>query len=356
MDNRFQYVCLNARIIKNEPALMAQNLEHENLCRKDDEERIISAIKPIAHGNPCENLFVHGPAGSGKTTMLKHVLDQLKNYNRKVLCLYVNCWYHSTSMAIYTKIADALGEPVSRRGRATDEIFDRIIELMKYQKTPVMLVLDEIDGLMCRDDTRVLHNITRIAPEEALFGLIGISNDKNILSRVHTKTRDQLRFTPFEINGYNKEQLFNLLKARAEIGLIEDSYSDEILGRVAELAYDNNGNGKFALEILWKSAKHAESKGNTILSLEDIEDVHSLVNAKEPALREEELLILDILKGGQKTSSELYWLFQKKLWISRRQICNYVVGLERKGVIETRLIQRGNNPGFKLIKIKDGGV
>ncbi|MBI5227183.1 AAA family ATPase [Candidatus Micrarchaeota archaeon] len=356
MDNRFQYACLNGRIIKNETALMAQNLEHENLCRKEDEERIISAIKPIAHGNRCENLFVHGPAGSGKTTMVKHVLDQLKNYNQRVLCLYVNCWYHSTSMAIYTKIADALGEPVSRRGRATDEIFDRIVELMKYSKMPVLLVLDEIDGLICRDDARVLHNVTTTAHEDALFGLIGISNGRNILSRVHTKIRDHLRFTPFEVKGYSKEQIFSLLKTRAETGLVETSYSNEGLDRMAELASNNNGNGKFALELLWKSAKHAEGKGNTSISSEDIEDMHKLINVIEPVLGEEERLIVDILKSGQKTSSELYWLFQKSLWISRRQISNYVVALERKGMIETRLIQRGNSPGFKLIKLKDGGV
>ncbi|MBI5227835.1 AAA family ATPase [Candidatus Micrarchaeota archaeon] len=252
MEPHFQYAGLNARIIKNETALMAQTLGHENLCRKEYEDRLIAAIKPIAHGNSCENLFVHGPAGSGKTTMIKHVLDQLKLYNPRVLSLYVNCWYHSTSMAIFTKIADALGEPVSRRGRATDEIFDRIIELMKYQKTPVMLVLDEIDGLVHRDDTRVLHNIARIAPDEARFGVIGISDDSHVLSRVHTKIRDHLRFTPFEIKGYNKEQLFGLLKRRAETGLIEDSYKDESLDRIAELAFDNNGNGKFALELLWK--------------------------------------------------------------------------------------------------------
>lgn len=353
MDDRFQYACLNGRIFKNENALMAQTLECKNLCRKDDEERIISAIKPIAHGNPCENLFVHGPAGSGKTMMIKHVLDQLKDYNQRVLCLYVNCWYHSTSMAIYTRIADALGEPVSRRGRATDEIFDRIVELMKYSKTPVMLVLDEIDGLICRDDARVLHNVTSIPHEDALFGLIGISNDRNILSRVHTKVRDHIRFTPLEVKGYSKEQLFRLLKIRAETGLVEDSYCDEELDRMAELAH---GDGKFALELLWKSAKHAEARKGTSISSEDIEEINKLINVTEPALGEEEQLILDILKGGQKTSSELYWLFQKRLWISRRQISNYVVALERKGMVETKLIQRGNSPGFKLIKLKDGGV
>ncbi|MBI5227836.1 hypothetical protein HY988_04585 [Candidatus Micrarchaeota archaeon] len=105
-----------------------------------------------------------------------------------------------------------------------------------------------------------------------------------------------------------------------------------------------------------ESAKHAEAKGNVVLSLEDIEEINKLINAKEPVLREEELLIVEILKSGQITSSELYWLFQKKLRISRRQIFNYVIGLERKGIIETKLIQRGNSPGFKLIKLKDGGV
>ena len=112
---------------------------------------------------------------------------------------------------------------------------------------------------------------------------------------------------------------------------------------------------KFAMELLWKSAKRAEGKGSSIISMEDIEEINALINAKEPVLKEEELLIIEILKSGQKTSSEVYWLFQKKIPISRRQICNYVIGLEHKGLIQTKLVQRGNSPGFKLIKLKDGG-
>jgi len=288
--------------------------------------------------------------------MVKHVLDQLRDYNPRVSCIYVNCWYHSTSMAIYTKIAEALGEPVSRRGRATDEIFDRIIELMKYSKTPVMLVLYEIDGLLCSDDVRILHNITRSPHLEAVFGIVGISNDRNIFARIHPRMRDHLTFTNFEVQGYNRDELFELLKLRAEAGLFSESYDFDALKKIADFALEHNGNGRLALELLCKTAKQTQLDGKTRFSTAEVEEMIRSIESSTPFFGQEERLIIEILSGGQKTSSEFYWRFQKTMWISKRQIRNYLAALECKGVIETRLIQKGNQPGFKIIKLKDGGV
>src|SRR5271157_1992718 len=147
------------RIILNESALLPKFSQDTHLiCRKLEGERILNAIKGHSLGVCSENLFVHGPSGCGKTAMVKWAVNRMEEQNRHVVCIYANCWRYSTSMSIYAKIADAFGEPVSRRGRASDEIFDHILTLMKASKTPVLLVLDEIEALVRYDNARILHN------------------------------------------------------------------------------------------------------------------------------------------------------------------------------------------------------
>lgn len=357
MENvNFRFASLNGnKIIQDETAL-TPHYANGKIFHKNEEEKVISAIMPLAQYKPCMNLFIHGPSGSGKTILVKKVLDHLKLNNQRILCIYINCWYHSTSMAIYTRIADELGEPVSRRGRATDEIFDRIVEIMKKSKTPVLLVLDEIDGLMSRGDTKILHNIGRIWPEGVLFGLISVSEDKNIMAKLPPKIRDSLRLDSLELPGANKDELLQLLKTRSIDGLAENSYSDEVLEKIAEIGEKNRGNMRLALEMLWKSAKLAETKEKSAIGLEEVEATDLVLNGGKSILTPEEQILIEILNTEEKTSSEVYWLFCKQLIRTKKQIRNYLAALEGKRIIETRTVSLGNKPKFKLIKLKNGGV
>lgn len=312
-------------------------------------------LKPIGEGKRCENIFIHGPTGSGKTPLIKHILEKVKNHNRKVVCLHLNCWHYTTSMAIYSKIADALGEPTSRRGRAVDEIFDRILETMRREDIPVILALDELSGLISRGETRVFHNISTVENNYARFGIIGISEDKHILSKLQFKVKGRLRFMNIELKGYSWEQLFSLLKNRAEEGLNEGTYNDTILKKIADVGVNNKGNARLVLEILRKSAKRAEYKGRKKIELKDVEKTVHKLYLGSPKLSREEQIIIDILRREEKTSSELYWLFCKQLIRTKRQIRNYLSLLEGKEIIETRVTGLGSGLKSKLIKLKTNG-
>ena len=61
---------------------------------------------------------------------------------------------------------------------------------------------------------------------------------------------------------------------------------------------------------------------------------HLLSNKRK--LSEEELIILEILKEGEKESSEIYEIIMKKISRSKRQIRNYLGSLVQKGHIEAR--------------------
>lgn len=341
------------RIIKNDTILFSDYSE-EVFFKRDEEEKLISELKPIAEKRRCENIFLHGPTGSGKTPLIRSVLNTIKSYNRSVICLYINCWHYSTSMAIYVKIADALGEPVSRRGRATDEIFDRILERMRNENMGVLLALDDIDGLICHNDTKILYNLARVADNCARFGVIGISQDRNIINRLDQRILDSLRFSRIEIKGYSREQLLALLETRADVGLTAGSYEKEILERIADIGVENNGNCRLILEILRRSAKVAERKGKQRITLEDVEQASYWLRPKSCIINQEEQIVIDILKTGARTTSELYWLFCKELMRSRRQIRNYLQSLEMKGIVESRVVENSHTFGSKTIRLTEG--
>ena len=343
------------RIILNESALLPKFSQDAHLiCRKFEGERILNAIKGHSIGICSENLFIHGPPGSGKTAIVKWALNRMEEQSRQMVCIYANCWRYSTSMSIYAKIADAFGEPVSRRGRASDEIFDRIVGLMKASNKPILLVLDEIEALVRYDNARILHNIARVDEDRVFFQVIGVSDSDNILLKLPQKTREILRFTKIEVPRYTREELLALLRERAFVGLKPQSYDDNLLEDIADIGVAARGSGRFAIEILWRAARSSEDQGLAEVSKDEVLAIKREIGPIEVELSREELLIHGLLKDGQKTTTELYPLFRSKVLRTKRQIRNYLWAMEHKSLISIENVMAGNRSRYSIIRLREG--
>lgn len=320
-------------IIQNEDVLLPDHMPDELVHRDAELQGIADAIKPLVGGRTPDNLFIHGPSGSGKTVCVKYILKQLLDYSSAVLPVYVNCWENSTQMAAYNRIVEEMRLPLPRRGLATDEIFNRISEYVRNYKKPILLVLDEMDALL---HDNLLYVVSRSNEKRLMFGIMGISNNKALLSKLDSRIRASLRFSEMEFKNYSEEQLLSILRVRAERSLAPGSYDERLLLKVARSVED--GSARLAIERLWKAAKHAEKAGRAKIMLQDVEDVLShqpVFKLPEFKLSSEELLITELLKKGELKSSELYKRFLKKIPKTKRQIRNYLELLEKKGLIES---------------------
>lgn len=95
-------------IILNENALLDKTFDFIRL-REGEIAEIADAIRPLLNNRNGDNLFIHGPKGSGKMTVMKYVLDKLTKESSRVLPVYVNCWEYPTQMGIYSQLIKAMG-------------------------------------------------------------------------------------------------------------------------------------------------------------------------------------------------------------------------------------------------------
>jgi cell division control protein 6 len=350
MPNFFDGADRGSSIIKAEEVLLPDYMPDELLHRDRELQAIADAIKPLLGRRTPYNLFIHGSSGSGKTTCVKYILKQLSEHSSGVLPVYVNCWENPTQMSVYNRIIEEMRLPLPRRGLATDEIFDRIMQYVRNYKKPILLVLDEMDGL--RHD-KLLYVVSRSNEQRLTFGIIGISNNKALLSRLDSRVRSSLRFSEMEFRPYSEEQLLSILRIRAERALEPGSFDGRLLTKVVRSVED--GSARVALERLWKAAKYAEKAGHQKVMLQDVEDIL----AEEPAfklpelkLSTEEMLIVELLRGGELESSELYGRFIKKIPKTKRQIRNYLDLLEKKGIVESRELPAEGMLKPKVFRLK----
>ncbi len=336
-------------VIRDCNALFPGVIEN-SLCRKE-EGPITESLSLLAQSKPSDNFFIYGPSGSGKTAIANHIVKHLHERSMNILCLYINCWNYNSSMVIYTKIAEGLGQPVSRRGRAADEIFDSVTLLMKKARKPVLLVLDEFNGLIENGDTRILHNIAAAGAQGARFGIVGVSEDLCSLAKLDSGIRDHLGFIPVGIRGHTQDELVGLLRIKAEKSLAPGSYDENTLEAIARIGLEHSGNAHIAMELLKHAAVCAETEGKERLDLSDID----LASFHVPScLKPEESIIKDILLSGEKTSSELYGEFCKKIVLSKQHIRNHLRSMQAKGMIDMETVMIGNRPKHMLIRLKEG--
>jgi len=350
-------------VITREEALMPGHAPDSLLHRESELKEISEAIKPLYDGRHPDNLFIFGAPGTGKTACVKHVLRGLERKSSRVKPIYVNCWHHSTRMAIYSLIARAIDEMMPRRGLARDEVYDRIIEMMEKDGTRVLLVLDEIDGLFFHNEEKLLDDLGRAGNGKPFFGVIGISDNGNLSSS--KGVGNSIRFSRLEFKHYSSTQMVDILAQMAKLGLAPGSWDGKITEACAQRAVARKSNVKVGLELLWAAAKRVEKSGRSKITLEDVKAAgeRSLGNSASPLenslkpssmnLSDEQQLILEIVKTGPISSTDLYLAFFRKFYRSKRQIRNYLGELEAKKLLNIQTVE-GVSPLLNMRMIQLG--
>src|SRR3989442_8072976 len=240
---------------------MPSSLPH----REDQIKRLGNILAPSLAGDRVSNLFAYGKTGTGKTIVTRYVLEHLqrkaKEHDRRLDTSYVNCRLMGTSYRVIADLCRTLGIQVPFTGLAVGEILDRLRNALRKHNSPFLVVLDEVDALVKRsEDDSLLYELTRINENlaDCWIGLIGISNDLHFKDFLDPRVLSSLGEEEVVFKPYSSDELYDILKERAELALRTGILDQGALHLCAALAAGEHGDARRALDLLRVAAEIAE--------------------------------------------------------------------------------------------------
>ena len=247
-------------VFQSESVLSTKHTPRAITGRNKEVTQIAEAVRPLTRKNSPENLFVHGPAGVGKTTCVTHVLEQLEA-EASVKTVHVNCWQFNTRASLLSQFLNDLEYMTPRKGKPVDELLLRIQEWLDKNR-PILVVLDEFDQL--QDQEEIIYDLHQCSREaETPVGIILTSNQAPSDIDIYPRSTSRLRYRTIQFDPYDQDALVDILQARANTAFKSGAVSDETLDRIAQRVAAQGGDCRHAIELLHRAGRIADREGNS---------------------------------------------------------------------------------------------
>ncbi len=331
-------------IISNPSAFDPDYIPEEMPFREGQLEALAREITFFVRRGTPTNLFLWGPPGTGKTASVLKILGEASAVFTNLRTVYVNAWKYRTRMGILSEVARQMGIAVPVRGVSADTVFSSIE--MRIEEERVVIALDEADRLAGSD---VLYDLSRLGSRAML---ITIANGRDFLSVLDPRITSTLFQSDIEYPPYTVPQLTEILRRRAEVGLVPGTWDEEVLRACAAVGFARGGDARIAIACLFNAAKLAEAEEAERIEVRHVKEARKGLSPQldlEPKLA----WIVEILKEkGPLTSSELYAEYSKRNPVTVRAFRNYLKELERMGIVEVERVRKRGN--VRLVRLRQG--
>jgi len=288
------YQNIRSKIIKN-PIVFSETYWPKTLpVREKEAQLIIQRIyNRIKGGGGTEVISITGSMGTpgiGKTTLAMYSAIKLKELAKRsgIKFEYVKLNMHvplklNESLRI---IINQLNSNINVKGLSNLDILKAIVDYLYINDTYLLIILDEFQGVLKAADKlgideNVLYVLLRIHEEVPLpdninrIFFIIISNSEIAMAMLRHKlpqVYSQITLN-FYLRPYTPEELYYILEQRAVEGLVEGSWTPEILMMIAEeygvTRRDHRlyaGNARSAIYALYRAAEEAELEGSPVIT------------------------------------------------------------------------------------------
>jgi archaeal cell division control protein 6 len=377
LDNIFEKAVFGINLIKNRKTLTIDYVP-EKLPFRDEESKTIAQVLSVIlkNGKP-SNLLVFGKPGTGKTAVVKNVINRLKKktieHGIEITVTIVNAKTANTSYKVLYDIAEDMGiNKIDKKlkvhftGLSMGEATVRILEYIKKKNLHVILVIDEIDSLVSRNGDDILYSFTRANErllENGFISLIGISNSLTFKDKLDPRVRSSLSEEELIFNPYTVLQLREILNERSQLAFNEGAISQSSINLCAAVAGKENGDARKAIDLLRVAAEIAERERAKIVIEKHIREAQEKIEKDtnyeviKNSTTHTKLVVLSILKSQTGMTGDVYDIYTSLCKIieqeilTQRRITQIVSELDQLGLITSNVVSHGRYGRSQIIKI-----
>lgn len=308
------------------------------------------------------DVTIYGKTGTGKTAVAKLAKKQLlhvaKEKNINVRVEYIRCTDYTTEYQVIARLCQQMGQNVPYRGWTKAEVIQAFRNLFKknvFGKDLILIILlDEIDILLKNDGDGLLYTLTRTDN----VAIASISNYVEFKKFIKPRVKSSLRDREIVFPPYNAQQLVDILQERAELSFKENVLDDDVIPLCAAMAAKEEGDARYALDLLRTSGELADEKSSDVVLEEYVREAkdyieHNKVTDIIMTLPSQQQKVLESLlyltkRKEEITSGRLYEVYKevsKGDSVSYRRIFDFINELEMLGLISTKTVSRGRGKG-----------
>ncbi len=380
LDRIFEEFLPKSKIFKNREVLQTTYIPEVLLHREAQIRELTRKLLPTLEGRPCSNILLSGNVGTGKCTVILHVLKQLvtecqKKGWKSPLKAVINCKDSNTDYRVFAQLAAAVGEEVPNTGLPTEEVFKRFKDHLDTERQTMIVVLDEIDQLIKKPTTEssptLLHRLTSINTElqKAQVCLIGIMNNLKPGEYLSTHLLSILAGEKIVFHPYQAAEIREILQQRAALAFYAEAIDSSALEHTMVLATQPYGDACVAINLLRVAGELAEKESAKKVTKMHVQHAQSLLEqeaflvALKTLSHQSKLVLYSIylLKTNNLTEIstgdviDAYIQLCKALDndpLTSRHVSNLIGDLEALELINAPIISRGIFGRTRQIKIR----
>lgn len=268
---------LNKACIFKDERKLDMNFIPDELPHRNKELSLLSQLFLTLLTNPNEisrKILVTGKTGIGKTVTVKLfgtlLIEAAKKKNISINYIHVNCRKERTSYKVMIKIIRSINKNFPKRGYSPQDLLEIINDFLNTHNFHILIILDELNYLI-KNDNDLIYSLTRINDDSfnvpQRVSIIGIVRDLSCINNLDNSTLSTLQRNIIRFENYTSDQIFDILKYRAEISLKKNALSDELIEMISDIV-SMKGDIRYGLNLLWKAGKIAENKNLQVINSE----------------------------------------------------------------------------------------